>query len=127
MLWLLLTVFWAFGSTSCTTVTGAITGPKEPERIYYVLRPGHPVPAPNHLPSHTDIHVEWHFDDLSTSTDLGYRGWDFDRDGSFEMVEVFDARGDVQTRIFDFNGDGVIDETRSEVEMSHGPAAKKAL
>jgi hypothetical protein len=119
-MWPLLTlVFWALSGVSCTTITGAIQGPKEPERLYYVLRPGNPVPTPSPLPTHTDIHVEWHFDDQSTSTALGYRGWDFDRNGRFDMVEVFDSQGQVQTRIFDFDGDGVIDETKSGQEMSH--------
>lgn len=103
---------------SCATVTSLLSGSKDRERLYYVLRPGDLVPAPPPLPTRTDIFVEWHFDDTSTTLNLGFRGWDFDRNGLFEMVEVFDTQGEIQTRIFDFDGDGVIDETRPARETA---------
>lgn len=109
----LIAVFFCLGALSCTTVTSMIDDSKGPERMYYVLRPGDTVPAPRPLPNRTDILVEWHYDDNSETSNLGFRGWDFDRDGQFDMVEVFGADGAVQTRIFDFNGDGIIDDVKS--------------
>jgi len=113
MRWTYLTPVLSALTISCTTVTSLVDGSKGPERVYYVLRPGETIPAPNPLPSRTDIMVEWHYDDQSETTNLGYRGWDFDRDGQFDMVEVFGVDGVVQTRIFDFNGDGIIDDVKA--------------
>ena len=113
VLWKYLALSLVMASASCTTVTSIVDGNKGPERLYYVLRPGDTIPAPKPLPSRTDIMVEWHYDDQSETSNLGFRGWDFDRDGQFDMVEVFSADGAVQTRIFDFNGDGVIDDVKA--------------
>ena len=42
-------------------------------------------------------------------TQTGFRGWDMDGDGRFELLEVLDPDGTVQARVYDFDGDGRID------------------
>ena len=71
------------------------------------LGPKHPQARP--LPDETDILIEWHYSDGSTTRTVGFRGWDFDRDGRFEMVEVLDPSAHVTRRVLDFDGDGRID------------------
>ena len=39
------------------------------------------------------------------------RCWEMDQSGRFKMVEVLDESGNLRARIYDFDGDGFIDET----------------
>ncbi len=80
--------------------------PQKPLRQYYTLRSGDPVVSESNLPARTDVYVDWHYDDGSTETYTGFRGWDFAGDGHYGMLEVLDENGLPQHYIFDFLGDG---------------------
>jgi hypothetical protein len=41
----------------------------------------------------------------------GFRGWDFDGDNRFDLLEVLKPDGSVQMRAYDLDGDGVVDVT----------------
>lgn len=72
-------------------------------------------PAREHespLPDETRIFVDWHYTAGESRRSEAFRGWDFDGDQRFEMVEVLNTDGSVQSRLFDFDGDGRIDSER---------------
>jgi len=50
-----------------------------------------------------------------------YHGWDINLDGALDMFESLDLDGVVHARLYDYNFDGVIDET---VELGNTVAAK---
>ena len=105
---------WALGAvslvTGCATSgadeSGAIT------KTHYTLKLGEVIPSHPPLPSRTNIQVTWHLSNGGTEDVLGYRGWDFNGDQRFEMVEVLEVDGKVQARVFDFDGDGRIDRVQ---------------
>ena len=47
--------------------------------------------------------------DGSTVSKEGFRGWDIDHDGKFDVLEVLAADGTTTSWVYDFNGDGKID------------------
>lgn len=103
----LLTACLALSLGACAT-TPEETGTGR-TKTHYVLKVGDEVPFPQPLPTLTKIKVDWHYSDGSMATVDGYRGWDFNGDDRFDMVEVLAEDGGVQKRVFDFDGDGRID------------------
>jgi hypothetical protein len=97
------------GLASACVTTGDDEANGPPKRVYYVLKRGKTHPHARPLPDATDIVVEWHYSDGSTTRTVGFRGWDVDGDGRFEMVDVLDPQAHVVKRVFDFDGDGRID------------------
>lgn len=80
-------------------------------RTHCTLQIGEKIPNPTPLPEETKILVNWHLLNGSKVTSVGFRGWDFNRDGRYEMVDVLNEDGTLQARVYDFDGDGVIDDT----------------
>jgi len=76
---------------------------------HYTLKMGRQKRHPEPLPSETAILVERHDSKGGSRTNEGFRGWDFDGDGRFEMVEVLGEDGKVQAVVYDFDGDGTVD------------------
>jgi hypothetical protein len=76
---------------------------------FYTLKQGTKLQNAAPLPDRTEIMVNWTFSDGSQKTQEGFRGWDFDHDGRFEMLEVLDQNGKPAMWAYDFNADGVID------------------
>ena len=97
---------------------GCITtsdGPAKAEGpTHYTLETGKVQDNPAPLPDMTPIMVHWHMPDGSVKTVEGFRGWDFDGDHRFEMVEVLDKDDGVQSWVYDFDADGVIDAVRGQ-------------
>jgi len=93
----------------CSTTDKTPEGP--PKRTHYLLSTGDTEIHPGLLPRETPVFVEWHYSNGEREKQKGYIGWDFNGDGRFEMVEVLAENGGVETRIFDFNGDGKINQT----------------
>lgn len=89
-----------------TTTPDEMTGAT---KTHYTLKLGEMIPNHAPLPARTNIQVTWHYSNGASESLDGYRGWDFDGDQRFEMVEVMGADGKVQTRVYDFDGDGRID------------------
>jgi hypothetical protein len=82
-------------------------------RTHYLLEVGEKIPHPAPLPTETKIVVQWHLKNGETRRVEGFKGWDFNRDGRFEMVDVLNEDGTLQSRAFDFDGDGTIDGTEN--------------
>ncbi len=60
-------------------------------------------------PSGTDILITWSKPDGIKEEVLGFRGWDFDGKGTFGMLDVLSSQGAVETTLYDFDGDGKVD------------------
>ena len=89
-----------------------------PKRLYYTLRAEPAVPGGGHLPSRTDIFVDWHYDDDRIRSYLGFRGWDFSGEGRFDMVEVLGEDGGHKAYLYDFDRVG-----RPRLEEQGRPAS----
>jgi len=89
-------------------------GASEPVRTYYTLRAGAFMPHQAPLPNATDILVTWHDSKGASREVLGFRGWDFEGDGRFEMIEVLGQNGTPTAYVYDFNGDGRVDVTKTK-------------
>lgn len=100
-----LTLAAALGGCATTGEEGDLHG-----ETHYVLRRGETKHHPAPLPSETTIMVEKFKAEGGSTVSEGFRGWDFDGDGKFEMVDVLAANGHIQSRIYDFDGDGHIDD-----------------
>ncbi len=79
---------------------------------HYTLKRGDRKVHPKPLPTETPILVDHFQGDGSKVTSAGFRGWDFNGDGRFEMVDVLNEDGSVQARLFDFDEDGRADLVR---------------
>ena len=53
------------------------------ERTHYTLKEGKKTKFPKPLPDRTDIEVEWHYSNGSTTNVAGFRGWDLDSDDRY--------------------------------------------
>lgn len=105
----ILAVVVVFAVSACTTLD-----PKDQDgkiiKTHYTLRAGDRKLNPPPLPAKTPISVDWHYSDGSSSTISGFRGYDFDGDGRFEMVEVLKKDGTIQSYVYDFDHDGRVDQ-----------------
>ncbi len=64
------------------------------------------------LPDYIPIFVNSYAGETLLERHLGYKGWDFNKDGVIDMLEVLDAKGQVLRRAYDWNRDGQVDEVR---------------
>jgi hypothetical protein len=103
----------ALAATVGAALTGCVTTEDETVDLnkptHYTLRRGPTVQHAAPLPAQTDVLVDWHYKNGDRKTQTGFRGWDMDGDGRFELLEVLDPDGTVQARVYDFDGDGRID------------------
>lgn len=76
---------------------------------FYTLKEGATIQHKAPLPNLTKIFVNWTYSDGGKSSQEGFRGWDIDRDGNFDMLEALDADGKPYMWAYDFDGNGVID------------------
>lgn len=102
---------YAFGAWLLMSISLACssTGDGEDKLTQYTLRLSPTIENPKPLPNQTNIYVDWRYESGQQKSVLGFRGWDFDKDSRFEMVEVLDADGKTQAVLSDFDGDGVLD------------------
>ena len=82
---------------------------KEAAPAFYTLKEGSKMLNSAPLPNKTEIMVNWTYTDGSKKSKEGFRGWDIDHDGRFDMLEVLGPDGEPQMWAYDFDGDGVID------------------
>ena len=114
------TLVFALGVVGCsTTETPEMPEVKVTSPAFYTLKEGAVIEHPSPLPNLTKIFVNWTYSDGGKSSHEGFRGWDIDRDGSFDMLEALDAEGKPYMWAYDFDGNGVIDA------VTGGPANKK--
>ena len=103
------------GLAGFLVVSGCVTGEADDEgamtgETHYTLHRGETKIHPAPLPSETPIMVERFKPGGGSVTSEGFRGWDFNGDGKFEMVDVLGPEGRVEARLYDFDADGTIDE-----------------
>ncbi len=104
VLTLLVAALAAVGCASASEDGAGLVG-----ETHYILKLGPVKKHPKPLPDETPILVERFLAEGGKSITEGFRGWDVNGDGRFEMVEVLDEKGGVQARLFDFDGDGRVD------------------
>jgi hypothetical protein len=118
------------GCLVLTLLYGCVTPQKpEPESAekrvagpaFYVLREGERLDYPMPLPNRTQILVDWTYSDGAKHSKEGFRGWDVNHDGRFDMVEVLDQAGKPVAWAYDFNGDSVIDAVEHASKVSDAP------
>lgn len=113
------------GLFSCSTLkSAAAPSQQKPGPAFYVLREGQRIDQKPPLPDRLDIGVDWTYSDGDKKTQESYRGWDFDHDGQFDMLEVVDHEGAPLSWAYDFDGDALIDVvelpgSRPDEEASH--------
>jgi hypothetical protein len=95
-------------------------------RTHYTLRAGEKTVHPAPLPVETAILVDWHHADGSKKTITGFRGYDFGGDERFEMVEVLNEDGTIQSYVYDFDGDGRVDQITPAPPVKAKPAVPAA-
>jgi len=94
-------------SVACATTekTGS-TGPQTPAWTHYTLKFGDPLPGALKMPTQVPIWVNWFNGETQVGRALAYRGWDFNGDGTFEMVECLSGTLKVESRVYAFGFDG---------------------
>lgn len=97
------------GLSSCSTLKATLnTSKPKAGPAFYVLREGQRIDQRPPLPDRMDIGVHWTYSN-GDKTKESFRGWDFDRDGQFDMLEVVDQAGTPVSWAYDFDGDALID------------------
>ena len=124
----------ALGLTcACATTPKTVENvrPKTLAPALYTLKEGEKTQYLMPLPNKTKISVNWQNVDGKPNPVEGFRGWDLDHDGRFDMLEVLDEAGNTNTWAFDFDGDGIIDAVEGGKQVpskaprpSANPAAK---
>jgi hypothetical protein len=111
-------------ASSCATTTKSDTEVSEKKPAgpaFYVLREGDKISYPMPLPERTQVLVDWTYSDGAKHSKEGFRGWDVNHDGRFDMVEVLDEAGKPVSWAYDFNGDFVIDAVEHASKPSQSP------
>jgi hypothetical protein len=60
------------------------------------------------LPAYTPIMIDWHYKSGAVISKLGFRGWDFNGDSRFDMIQAVEESG-LGEAVYDFDFDGRID------------------
>lgn len=109
-----LTVFMVVCLVALTSACASTQGESDElgGETHYTLKRGEPTVHPKPLPVETPIIVKRFKSDGTSVASEGFRGWDFNDDGRFEMVDVLNADGSVQARLYDFDEDGLTDMMR---------------
>jgi hypothetical protein len=97
------------GLSSCSTVKATLSSSKpKAGPAFHVLREGQRIEQSPPLPDRMDIGINWTYSN-GEKTKESFRGWDFDSDGQFDMLEVVDHAGAPVSWAYDFDGDALID------------------
>lgn len=100
------------GFAICSLVCGCQTTKKaseEAEKIQFVIEKGAIEPNTGAIPQYIPVYVKTMKGQEVVDKKLGYRGWDFNKDGRIDMLEILDDKGLVSTTAFDFDLDGTVD------------------
>lgn len=113
----------ALVSSCATSQKTDVTGDEKiaPGPAFYVLREGETIDHPLPLPHQTKILVDWTYSDGAKRSKVQFKGWDVNRDGRFDMVEVLDDAGKPVGWAYDFNGDSVVDAVEHASKPSDLP------
>lgn len=81
-------------------------------QTHFILEPGPVETQAGRLPDYFPIYAKIFAGEQVLDRKLVFRGWDFDKDGAIDMVEVLDKQGQVLRQAYDWNHDGQIDLVR---------------
>jgi hypothetical protein len=97
--------------SSCATAPVPAEAPRHNELspALYTLKEGDKIQNILPLPDQTQILINWKEAEGLAKPTEGFRGWDMDHDGRFDVLEVFDSTGKTDMWAYDFDGDGIID------------------
>ncbi len=90
---------------------------EEPELPSYSYKMGAPRLEKDPLPNLQPVYITNNLPSETAEPQLGYRGWDFDKNGRIDMLEIIDLNGNQVSSVFDFNGDGKLDLMRRGGEL----------
>jgi hypothetical protein len=93
---------------SCASLRGKDADPSDVKPTHYTLRLETEQKQIPPLPSYTPIMVDWHYKSGEVVSKLGFKGWDFNGDKRFDMIQAVEDSGAGET-VFDFDFDGEID------------------
>lgn len=108
-LWLIISILGA----SCASTEKTLSPDGKPLPTHFTLESGAVEKKADPLPDYIPIFVNSFAGEQLLSRHLGYKGWDFNKDGVIDMLEVLDANGQVVRRAYDWNRDGTVDEVRN--------------
>jgi hypothetical protein len=114
-------LWWVLGLILVCSGCATVKAPdeKEPVTPTYTLSSSKPVRHQKPLPIESTILVHWKLGEIE-KTVKGFRAWDFNHDGKFDMLETLSEEGQITGRAFDFDGDGRIDiKQAANKESSH--------
>lgn len=96
-------------TSTCATPPPEVkkTAPVEP--VAYDLRAAEFIRHPQPLPNKSSIMVDWKLSNDEVVSSEGFRAWDMNHDGRFEMLEILSSSGHTTAWAYDFDGDGVVD------------------
>lgn len=106
--WIILSIFiWVTVFQSCAKAPPELRETIGPAT--YELRSTNNVDHPAPLPMQTSIVVDWYLNEGVIKSSEGFRAWDMNRDGRFDMLEVLSSDGVTTAWAYDFDGDGRVD------------------
>jgi len=108
-LWLIISIL----GTSCASTEKTLGPDGKPLPTHFTLESGPAEKKANPLPDYIPIYVRSYAGDQLLGRQLGYKGWDFNKDGVIDMLEILDAKGQVLRRAYDWNRDGQVDEVQN--------------
>lgn len=124
-IWLMLafslTPAWATTENSTSSEPSA---PEAPQKSHYEITVGKPVENQAPLPDMVPATVTVHFSDGTSKQYVGGRGWDINKDGQMDMIEVLDEAGQDRAYVFDFDADGRPDFVRVRGERTEKTEAE---
>jgi hypothetical protein len=94
----------------CVSTEKTVELSKEaPQPTHFVLDPAPVLKGDEPLPDLTAVYVKVYSQDQFIERRLAYKAWDFNKDGTADLLEYVDAQGYVIRRAYDFNSDGKVD------------------
>lgn len=107
---IILLLFTLLISGGCASTPEKVPGKENTtKKTHFILKRDKMKDYPLPLPKYTSIWENWYQGETLVSKRIGYRGWDFDRDDQFDMLEILGEKGEITARAYDFDSDGKID------------------
>lgn len=98
--------------SACTTMKESSQVDEAPVVIFYEINQLAVKAFHDPLPNYYPFKITWHYSDGSRKEQLGFRGWDINKDNHLDMLEVLDEAENTEIYAYDFDADGRIDYVR---------------
>ena len=113
--------------TSCATTPPPVEEQPIPVRVGFEVKSTSVIENPSPLQNQSEIEVTWNMSDGSVETQKSFRGWDFDHDGRFDMLEILTSDGKTKSWAMDFNSDGKIDILKAAMKAEYSDNQKQGV